>query len=234
MALLENVNIIKISANTFALSNTSGQTISYTLSSKNCLDEEVIIKQGTLANNREVIFLEVQFKDGNYTVTAVNSEDSVILPFKNYDNLLYSIIKDTELFLCGCKCQECDDCNEADCSDHLNLLQKMLSLQYLRRENYTPIPETINIFDCVIQEGAECIVTNEMLLGKFNKEELLYKALVSRLYMLFYYTEVVNNSPDKFNSIKLFFRSSKILSCISKLGFNITTFINTTIPQEGR
>lgn len=138
-----------------------------------------------------------------------------IIPF--YPNILKSLVEDLEKLLCGCPCNDCDNCT--DDSEYLNTSLKTM-LYYSLSGNYysDTFGKAIKCVDCDLDEKAVCMLLNEKIYGNsFNKETL--KKILAIFYLSFYFMENFSNCDTEYaNNI---FDFEKIKPCLKKLNIDI-------------
>lgn len=221
---------IDIRDNIFIVTNLSADSqVVVTMTYKSHCDsiEELVIEP-VLVDFEETF--RMPQKDGVYIININRVVDNTILEtipyeYPYYRNLINSIIKDTEKFLCnGCKCQDCDDeCNPEE-TEILNLIVKMYSyytLMYKYQERF--FNTVFSCLKCDIQEITTCMIINETVLGDPNIKQLL-KKFISSFYLSFYYGEYYNNTDKNYVNKKFKYRD--ILNCVKATNLEIECITN--------
>lgn len=225
----EVIRIEKVSIDTFI-----SVTIYY---SQNCKEDLQILTEDFIVNDVEDFILPK--KDGIFTIevkqTTLNEELTESWTYPYYGVLLNSIIEETEYFLCGCGCDNCDECGEDD-KTQLGLILKIFSYYSIMYKYYTRFYDSIfGCLKCDILDLNQCILLSEKVTGKGQNKKLFNK-IISSLYLSFYYAEYYNSNDksriDNKFKIQKFFKCSLIkdkeIECITEqieknMGiFNIT------------
>lgn len=207
---------INFKDNLISVKNNTTDEVYITVSiNESCNDvfEEVIPKS--------LVDFEEQFKlplrDGLYRVVVDRVIDNFLIEtdeyiYPYYGELLNTIIEETQYFLCGCECENCDDnCNKNE-KTYLSLILKMFSYYTLLHSYYPRFYETIfKCLRCSILDINKCILINEKVIGESQNEEL-FKKLVSSLYTAFYLAEYYNTDDKEYIDNK--FKFDKIKKCI--------------------
>mgnify|MGYP003527080894 CR=1 FL=1 len=172
----------------------------------------------------ELLIFKIPFEDGIYKI-KITSTDVITeefkykeFIFKNYNNLLNSIIDSSINHLCGCPCTDCVECNE-DKSGSETLL-KILSFYILNREYYSFfLNSALNCVECDVLQKINCILLQDFTTGKNNNKEL-YDSIIGYFYYIFYIGEksIYNCCTEQVDEK---FGIDKVLSCLYKKNIDI-------------
>lgn len=192
--------------------------------SENCNDEYREVIAPYLVDFKETVSLPMI--DGTYKVQINRVSGSMILDTKAYivpyyGMLIKSIIYDAELFLCGCSCEDCDDCYE-DEKSALSLMVKAFSYYTLLYKFYPRFYDVVfKCLNCSILDINSCILRTEKFIGQADNKELLEKIL-SGFYLSFYYAEYYNASDvEDQKLINKKFKIEKLIKCIKTTNADI-------------
>lgn len=210
----------------YTVENTGLVPLTYSLKKIEC-DNVTIINEGII-NVAYIYTLPITAFDGVYSLTLSDGVETFTLPdILQYNNFLLSIIDNVEETLCGCKkCNHCDDCGDSDecynCKLYLNTLTGVLSFAYLHTPRYNSYLETIATeLKCSLSTKVLCMLANNMMTGDEETTQM-FKHIIGMHYLAFYLVDLVGaTDTDEASYIKLKYKSSKILTCLSKLGINL-------------
>ena len=214
----------------YTILNTGIVPLSYTVLRKEC-NSSILVKVGEIKVN-ETITLPFNFVDGVYQVSITDNIETEILPdILYYNNLLLSLLRNTEVSLCGCKtCNDCEDCNE--CEVYTNTINQVLAFAYVNYPKYTTYINTINEFmKCLYTESVLCSLTNNMVSGNEDTKKIFLQ-IIAMHYLAFYLVDLIQATDlAEAEYIKTKYNSTKILKCIKKLGIDIDD-INELFLQD--
>ena len=162
-----------------------------------------------------------------YYNTVIETIEDV---YPYYGMLINSIINEMELFLCGCGCDSCDDCDK-DEKLSLSLILKSFSY-YTLMYKYNPKFYDA-VFKCLnysIQEIATCILIDEKVIGNSQKEDL-FRKIISSFYLAFYFAEYYGASDISVINKK--FKYDKIIKCIKNNNTDIDCIKNNIDSNMG-
>ena len=178
---------------------------------------------------------DTDFPEEDFDENVLEFEE-MLYPY--YNNLLLSLIDDVEDFLCGCGCEDCDDCIP-DEKTYSGTLLKAFSYYVLMNKYYSRFYDTVfKCLQCDIADASKCLIINEQVTNSKENSEL-FKKLVSGLYLSFYYAEYYNNEDKVYVNNK--FKINKIFDCIKTTNTNIDCITdqiennmgNFTVTYEG-
>lgn len=198
--------------------NLSRLEFSVTVQDSCTTDRTSIIKPFTSLDPQATSTFKLPLRDGLYVIhlsrvdlSTGETLEVAEVPFPYFEMLLQSIIKDTEYFLCGCTCKDCDDCNQ-DEKTALSILLKSFSYYTIMYKYYSRFYDAVfKCLNCSIIDVTSCVIINEKVLGKTENKELLEK-MISSLYLAIYFGEYYN-ATDK-NVVDSKFKFDKIIKCI--------------------
>jgi len=171
----------------------------------------------------DIIVFKIPFQDGKYKI-KITSTNPITEEFEykeyifsSFNKLLDSIIRNSQNFLCGCDCTNCNDnCN--DTKGKSDLILKMISFYILNKEYYSFFFNTG--LDCIedsILKDINCVILGEAIGKEFD--DTIYKNIIGYLYYIFYigersiYTCCTEQVDFKFNI-------DNILPCLEKNNLN--------------
>ncbi len=197
--------------------------------SENCSEEYKSVLEPLLIDFEETV--QLPQIDGDYKIeihrvlnNVVIETETYIYPY--YGLLLGSIIDELDYFLCGCACQNCEDCNK-DEKSALSIMLKAFSYYTLLYKYYPRFYDVVfKCLNCSIQDINNCILRNERFLGVAQNEDLL-KKILSSFYLSFYYAEYYNASDSiAKNFINKKFKYDKVFKCIKTTNTDINCITN--------
>jgi hypothetical protein len=212
--------IFKKYKDVYTIENTGIVTLYYTLSKKECSSVTTAEKVSILVGSTGI--LPIKNIDGVYSIKISDSVSEEILPdILFYNNLLLSLINGTQRVLCGCKGCGCPDCADEDCLDRLVTLVSSQSYFFANNPKYTSTINLISkILQCSIDEGVNCLITNQQITGKQEIKDLLYKIL-SMYYLSFYLTDRSLSTDDVESAyIDIKYKFPSMIKCIEKTGIS--------------
>lgn len=169
-------------------------------------------------------------KDGLYKI-LISDKDTLNeeILVASYKEFLGSLIDGIKYVLCGCKCDDCDDCGKSQ-KDYLSVLVKMFAYNVINDGIYTQfLMATNNCVKCNILDINQCLLINETILGNADNS-LLMKQIIAYYYLVYYYTDlkINNQNTDEVNQL---YDYKNIIKCIKKLGID-ENCINENIVLE--
>jgi hypothetical protein len=188
-----------------------------------------VYTQTFCGSNQWEVLIPEQFTNDTINITLPNKDDlyKIVITDKQgmtenhdvaiYSEFLKSFVEDVHHVLCGCPCEECDDCNKKE-KDYLSALIKLLSYNVINGGIYNQyLTATNHCVKCNVLDTNQCLLLHETMLGN-SDNTLLMKQIIAYYYLVFYYTDLLlnNNSPivtQKYNY-------NNIIQCIRKLGLN--------------
>lgn len=212
---------IKIDSGIISIENAASPDnirFSITVQDSCTTDITSIVKPSTTLQPGDSVEVTLPLKDGLYVIHLERLDpltsdllDTAEVPFPYFEMLLQSIIKDTEHFLCGCTCKECDDCNQ-DEKTTLSILLKSFSYYTIMYKYYSRFYDAVfKCLNCSIIDVTSCVIINEKILGKTENKELLEK-IISSLYLAIYFGEYYSSTDKSIVDNK--FNFNKIIKCI--------------------
>lgn len=217
--------------------NITGLEFTVTVQESCTTDRTNLVKPLTTLDPQAISTFKLPLKDGLYVihlsridlVTGTTIEVAEV-PFPYFEMLLQSVIKDTEHFLCGCTCKECDDCNQ-DEKTTLSILLKSFSYYTIMYKYYSRFYDAVfKCLNCSIIDVTSCVIINEKVLGKTENKELLEK-IISSLYLAIYFGEYYS-STDK-EAVDRKFNFDKIIKCIKHNDTDIDCIKNNIEQNMG-
>lgn len=210
----------------YTLENQGLVPLTYTLKKIEC-DTVTIVEEGTIAVST-IFTIPITAFDAVYSLTISDGVETLTLPdILQYNNFLLSIIDNIEEVVCGCKnCHDCKDCGDGDkcheCKLYLNTLTGVLAYAYLNNPRYTSYLNSIaEELKCSLSTKILCMLANNMMNGDEDTTHM-FKHIIGMHYLAFYLFDLVGAADEEEASyIKLKYKSSKILTCLKKLGIDI-------------
>lgn len=214
---------IERNLNSFIISNTGSNDLYITLyfSEKCDIDVNFItcITETKILKGEEYVF-SLPTKDGLYKLIITDKIDNykeLFIP--QYLQILSSLIEDIDYVLCGCNCENCEDCSGDD-KDLLSVVLKILSFLMLNKDKYKEAIFSSSVcIECDIIEASLCNIIHESVNGNYQNKNL-FKKLIAFYYLVFYYTDY--KIENNLETIKQRYHFKEIYPCIKKLGLSIT------------
>lgn len=157
-------------------------------------------------------------KDDLYRIVVIDKQGMT----EKYDVAIYSeflksFVEDVNYVLCGCPCEECNDCNKKE-KDYLSALIKLLSYNIINGGIYNQyLTATNNCVKCNVLDTNQCLLLHETMLGN-GDNTLLMKQIIAYYYLVFYYTDLLLNNNSSIVTERYNFNN--IIQCIKKLGID--------------
>ncbi len=219
--------------NVFTLENQGEDSFIFTLYRKTCGEDEVVMESQILALDDSLALLISV--DGSYWLelqeeNPESEETPTIILLNEHPRLLASFINDVEDMMCGCPCSDCD-C-EQNCESMLLTLAKGASYFSLNSTEMAYVHNCVSGFmSCNIENNTSCLIAQEFMLGTGKPEDLI-RNLIIGYYVTFYFHELNEAISEEGKAeIKLRYKSAKILKCIYKTGFDVSSILcNPPIP----
>ena len=172
----------------------------------------------------DILTIDLPNKDNLYKIVITDKEhlyNEHKIPI--YTNFLKSYIEDVKYILCGCPCENCEDCNKEE-KDYLSVLVKMFAYNSINENLYNTYFNITNLcIKCDILDLNQCMLLNETILGDGDNKELMKKT-IAYYYLVFYFTDLkLNNNSQIITDI---YQYKEILKCIKKLSINIDCIKN--------
>lgn len=219
--------------NIFTIINTSANTLYVTVYVETyCGSEEwqEIIPEQTI---NTTLSITIPNRDNLYKLfitDKISLNDELKVPI--YGKLLISFIEDVKYVLCGCPCENCEDCNKNK-KDYLFSLVKMFAYNSINESLYNEyLTSTNDCIRCNILDINQCILLNETILGN-SDNTLLMKQIIAYYYLVFYFVDLkINNNSETVTEL---YQYNEIVKCIKKLGIDINCIkenINNYIKEE--
>lgn len=206
----------------YTIENTGVVTLNYSIDTQGC-NTTTLYKEGVIIPG-QTFTLPINYTTGVYIVTlSYNIEEEILPPILQYNNLLISIINNTEEIMCGCKDCNCNDCDDQDqCMIKLNTLISDLSFSFVFNPVYsTYISIIADYLNCTINENVICYLTTQQITGKEETNDL-YLQMVGLYYLAFYYYDLHQAIDDsEVTYIKNKYKFSKVSVCLKRNGINI-------------
>ena len=164
------------------------------------------VKRNLIAD--PILNIKIPFQDGQYklriTSTALDEtfEYEEYL-FNNYNSLLDNIIEQSQDLLCGCLCENCEDCGDKE--NERDLIFKMLSFYILNHQYYSFFfNKGLKCIDYDIMQDINCIIANDYIKGDSNMKDISIKIIGYFYYILYLgeksiYTCCTEEIDSKFN-----------------------------------
>jgi hypothetical protein len=187
----------------------------------NALYVTVYIQTFCGSNQWEVLIPE-QFTNYTLQVTLPNTDNlyKIVITdkedlYETINEFLKSFVISVHTILCGCPCEECDDCDKKE-KDYLSAITKLLSYNIINGGIYNKyLTATNDCIKCSVLDSNQCILLKETILGNANNT-LLMKQLIAYYYLVFYYTDLSLNNSSTIVTERYNFNN--IIQCIRKLG----------------
>ena len=213
---------IERNLNSFIISNTGSKDLYLTLflSEKCDIDVNFItcITETKILKGEEYVF-SLPTKDGLYKLTITDKIDNykeLFIP--QYLQILSSLIEDIDYALCGCNCENCEDCSGDD-KDLLSVVLKILSFLMLNKDKYKEAIFSSSVcIECDIIEASLCNIIHENVSENYQNKNLI-KKLIAFYYLVFYYTDY--KIENNLETIQQRYNFKKIYPCIKKIGLSI-------------
>ena len=217
--------------------NVTGLEFTITVQDSCTTDRTTLIKPLTALSSQETSIFKLPLRDGLYVIHLTRIDLSTCttleiaeIPFPYFEMLLQSVIKDTQHFLCGCSCKDCDDCNQ-DEKTTLSILLKAFSYYTIMYKYYARFYDAVfKCLNCSIIDVTSCVIINEKVLGKTENKELLEK-IISSLYLAIYFGEYYSTTNKSVVDTK--FNFDKIIKCIKHNDTDIDCIKNNIEQNMG-
>jgi hypothetical protein len=191
------------------------------------------------SNQWEVIIPE-QSTDNELTITLPNQDNlyKIFITDKQsvndyinvsiYKQFLQSFVESVNDLLCGCPCEECNDCDKKD-KDYSSTLLKLLAYNTINEAVYNEyLTATNHCIKCSILDANQCILTHETITGN-SDNTLLMKQLIAYYYLVFYYTDLKLNNNS--SNVTTLYNYNNIIKCVRRLGVDEMCIKNTIITE---
>jgi|688.fasta_scaffold00217_17 hypothetical protein len=167
----------------------------------------------------DVLQITLPNKDNLYKIVISDKKNSTETIYVSiYSEFLKSFVDSVNNILCGCPCEECDDCDKKE-KDYLSAITKLLSYNIINNGIYNQyLTATNDCIKCNILDSNQCVLMKETILGNADNT-LLMKQLIAYYYLVFYYTDLSLNNGSNIVTEKYNFNN--IVKCIKKLGLDI-------------